>query len=225
MLGRIPRSTLSCTALLLALAALAPAALYVPVCAARPAVSAVAASSSADDGALGLPEATLLGVVEGLTEYLPVSSTGHLLLAEQALGISSNPKRTSAADAYAICIQFGAILAVALLYWRRLASMLRGVVGRDRVGRHLALALLVSFVPAAVCGVAAERFLKAHLFALWPITAAWLTGGVLILALARRERRTGRRASNEEPLEGLTLTGAVAFSAGQRAPLPFPVVS
>ena len=68
-------------------------------------------------------EAIVLGIVEGLTEYLPVSSTGHLILAQRMLGI----EKTEASDAYAICIQAGAIIAVVGLYWHRIRGMFAGV--------------------------------------------------------------------------------------------------
>ena len=86
----------------------------------------------------------ILGVVEGLTEYLPVSSTGHLLLAERILGIGDDPHQTparqaqtkEAVDAYTICIQAGAIIAVLWLYFGRIRQILLGLVGRDAAGRR-----------------------------------------------------------------------------------------
>lgn len=131
-------------------------------------------------------EAFVLGVVEGVTEYLPVSSTGHLLLAERALGM----ERSTAADAYAICIQAGAILAVLGLYRARVAQMIRGVLGEDPVGRRLAIQLVVAFVPAAVLGFLFDDHIDAFLFGLWPVVFAWVVGGAAILAL--RGRNGGR---------------------------------
>ena len=94
-------------------------------------------------------EALILGVVEGLTEYLPVSSTAHLILTQRALGIEND----AAARAYAICIQAGAIVAVLGVFARRVGRMLRGLVGHDPQGLRLALQLLVAFAPAAVAGL------------------------------------------------------------------------
>ncbi|MFM8655757.1 MAG: undecaprenyl-diphosphate phosphatase, partial [Chthoniobacterales bacterium] len=93
-------------------------------------------------------QALVLGLVEGITEYLPVSSTGHLLLAQRLLGIPSS----TASDAFAISIQGGAILAVLGLYRARVASMIRGVFGQDETGRKLAINLVAAFIPAAVLG-------------------------------------------------------------------------
>lgn len=130
-----------------------------------------------------LLQALILGVVEGVTEYLPVSSTGHLILAQRALGI----ERTPAADAYAICIQAGAIVAVLGLYRARIAQMLRGLAGRDEPGRRLFVQLVVAFLPAAVLGVLFDDAIEAVLFGLWPVVTAWLVGGVAILALRGRK--------------------------------------
>jgi len=141
-------------------------------------------------------QALVLGLVEGITEFLPVSSTGHLLLAERALGIESS----DAADAYAICIQAGAIAAVLGLYRDRVLQMGRGVLGRDADGRRLLVQLGVAFVPAAVLGLAFDDAIDALLFGLWPVVAAWVAGGVAILVIGKRE---GTRA-----LEALDLRTA-----------------
>src|SRR4051794_33531863 len=86
-------------------------------------------------------QALVLGVVEGLTEYLPVSSTAHLLLTQRALGV----EQSAASDAYAVCIQSGAILAVLGIYARRVREMLLGLVGRDPAGLRLAVQIVVAF--------------------------------------------------------------------------------
>ena len=130
-------------------------------------------------------QSVVLGVVEGLTEYLPVSSTGHLLLAERAMGI---PK-SDALDAYAVCIQAGAILAVLGLYASRVRQMALGLAGRDPQGLRLLVNLVVGVAPAVVLGLLLEKRIKALLFGLWPVTAAWLAGGVAILLIARWMRK------------------------------------
>jgi undecaprenyl-diphosphatase len=118
----------------------------------------------------------LLGLVEGVTEFLPVSSTGHLILAERALGIGDD----DASRTFAICIQGGAIAAVIGLYLPRIRAMLAGRA------RELAVRLFVAFVPAAVLGLAAERWIDAHLFGLRPVVLAWFFGGAAILLLDRK---------------------------------------
>ena len=127
----------------------------------------------------------VLGIVEGITEYLPVSSTGHLLLTEQILGLTASESDKAAADAYAVIIQIGAILAVVGLYWRRIKQMARGLLGRDPVGLRLALLLLAAFLPAAIVGLASERLIKQHLFGPWPIVIGWFVGGIVIFLMPR----------------------------------------
>ena len=94
-------------------------------------------------------QAAIIGVVEGLTEYLPVSSTAHILLTQRALGIESS----AAADAYAVCVQAGAILAVLGIFAGRVGQMLRGLAGRDPAGLRLAVNVIVAIPPAGSgCG-------------------------------------------------------------------------
>ena len=137
-------------------------------------------------GALDMPTATLLGVVEGITEFLPVSSTGHLTVTQRLLDI-----RGTAADAYAVVIQAGAILAVLVVYRDRVVSVVAGLLGRDRAGRRLGINLVAAFVPAAVIGFAFGDVIKSRLFGVGPVAAAWAVGGVLILVAGRRLDRVG----------------------------------
>jgi undecaprenyl-diphosphatase len=129
-------------------------------------------------------QSIILGIVEGLTEYLPVSSTGHLLLAQRALGIASS----DAADAFAICIQLGAILAVLGLYRKRIGQIILGGLGRDPDGFRLGVNLVAAFLPAVAIGLLLNEPIKKYLFAgdqfgLWPTVLAWFVGGVAILAV------------------------------------------
>ena len=133
-----------------------------------------------------LLDALVLGVVEGVTEYLPVSSTGHLLLSQHILGLTRTEQAKSAADAYAVMIQIGAILAVLSLYRRRAEQMAWGFLGRDPIGLRLGVMLLIAFLPAAIVGLAFEKAIKQHLFGPWPIVVGWLVGGIVILVLPRR---------------------------------------
>ncbi len=136
-------------------------------------------------------QAFILGLIEGITEYLPVSSTGHLLVAQHLMGIGADTAAAkTAADTFAICIQGGAILAVLGLYYPRVLQMIRGVLGRDPEGLNLAIAVIVGFLPAAVIGLLLNDWIEAKLFGMWPVIFAWVVGGVLILvAAAWRKRR------------------------------------
>lgn len=129
-------------------------------------------------------QAMILGVVEGVTEYLPVSSTGHLILAQRLLKIPAD----QAAGAYAICIQAGAILAVLGLYRAQVKRMLKGALGQDRSGLILAGHLLLAFLPAAVVGLFFGALIEEYLFGLWPVIGAWFIGGLAILLVCRLRR-------------------------------------
>jgi undecaprenyl-diphosphatase len=133
-------------------------------------------------------QAFLLGTVEGITEFLPVSSTGHLIITQQFLGIGNSPRHKDAADAYAIIIQGGAILSVLGIYWRRGLQISRGLTGHDRKGLSLAINLVVAFLPAAFLGLLLEGVIKQYLFGIVPIVIAWFVGGLAIFALDRRSR-------------------------------------
>jgi undecaprenyl-diphosphatase len=130
-------------------------------------------------------EAIVLGLVEGITEYLPVSSTGHLILAAAFLGLD-RPEIKPSVDAFLIVVQGGAILAVLGLYWPRVLQILRGLIGQDPAGRRLLVNLLVAFVPAAALGPVADDWIDEHLFHVWPVLAALLLGGLWMLWLGRK---------------------------------------
>jgi len=136
--------------------------------------------------------AVLLGIVEGVTEYLPVSSTGHLILTSSLLGLDGPAQRASLA-AFEIVIQGGAILAVLGLYRERVAQMLRGLVGRDPAGRALLFHLLLGFLPAALLGPLLDDPIDAHLFRPLPVLAALLVGGLWMIWLGRARPGGGGR--------------------------------
>ena len=125
----------------------------------------------------------LLGIVEGLTEFLPVSSTGHLLVTERLLGLPDNQW-----EAFTIVIQFGAILSVVAVYWRKFWDVLVGLP-TSREARQFAVNVLVAFIPAAILGATVFKYLKEYLlqpsFAMPVIATTWIVGGVLILVLER----------------------------------------
>ena len=155
-------------------------------------------------------KAILLGIVEGVTEYLPVSSTGHLLLAQRALGIG----QSEAANAYAICIQAGAIVAVLELYFRRVRQIGRGICGKDEDGFRLGVNILTAFLPAVAAGLLLEKPIKHWLFAgsewgLWPVVIAWFLGGIAILATVWIRRLRRRTVPKGCDLEALTWRAAL----------------
>lgn len=138
------------------------------------------------DETLALWEAVVLGLVEGITEFLPISSTGHLLVTNSLLGLDDAAAAEAAIETYAICIQVGAILAVVFLYWGRVRQMLDGLLGQDVEGRNIFVAIVAAFVPTAVIGLTLGDAVKDQLFGAVPVALAWLAGGVVIVELHRR---------------------------------------
>jgi len=127
----------------------------------------------------------VLGLVEGITEYLPVSSTGHLILTAALLGLDK-PETKEAVDTFLVVVQGGAILAVLALYWPRVVQMVRGLMGQDDEGRRLARNIGIAFVPAAVFGLLVNKQVKALLFGPWPVLAALAVGGAWMVWFGRR---------------------------------------
>ena len=138
-------------------------------------------------------QAIVLGIVEGITEFLPVSSTGHLILAAWMLGLGGTPETKEAVDAFNIIIQGGAILAVLGLYRGRVAQMLRGIQGRDGRGRMLLILLIIAFLPAALLGPLLDSFLEARLFRPLPVIAMLAGGGLLLIVLKPWQDQLRRR--------------------------------
>lgn len=186
-----------------------------------PSGSAAGGDSSANSDAplpaertITYTDAVILGIVEGLTEYLPVSSTGHLILVNHLLGLDSDAPLLkadgqpllvgkgeeaepftlqNATDAYIIIIQFGAIAAVVVLYWRRLLGILQGLLGKNPNGLLLLRNLLLAFLPAAFIGLLLESWIDAVLFGVKPVLIALVGGAVLMLFVERlRKRRTAQ---------------------------------
>lgn len=184
--------------------------LAVRLAAAEPARPAPAAE-------LGVGDAIVLGVVEGVTEFLPVSSTGHLIIANRVLGLESETQLTDkagrplwhkppsadnpvgvpltlklAADTYAVVIQAGAIAAVVFLYWQQLFLMLGGVLGRSSAGLRLLRNIALAFLPVVVLGLLLHDLIDRYLFSVWAVIVALVAGAVLMLWAERwREANTG----------------------------------
>lgn len=168
-------------------------------------------ASGAEGRGLGAPEAVVLGVVEGVTEFLPISSTGHLLVAERLMNIGSSPDAKNAADTYAIAIQSGAILAVLVLYRRRLVGMARGAIGHNPEGRHLLVAVVVALLPAATAAVIFEGTIRRYLLEPIPVIVAWALGGIALVVAGHRMGR-GRVGV---PIGAVSLRQAAVIGAAQ----------
>jgi undecaprenyl-diphosphatase len=144
--------------------------------------------------------ALILGAVEGLTEFLPVSSTGHLILAGELLGFQDNLGKV-----FDVVIQLGAILAVVVFSFGRLWKVLVGLP-TDTGARRFALAVIVAFLPAAVIGALLHDFIKEVLFSPWVVVVSLIVGGILILVLERIAPRPRYRT-----VEGLPMTTALGI--------------
>ena len=162
-------------------------------------------------------QAAVIGIVEGLTEYLPVSSTGHIILAQRSMGIGFNPDDEAAreaADAFAICIQLGAILAVLGIFFGHVKSIVLGLFGRDQDGRRLLINVATGMLPAIVIGLALNELIKEYLFGLWPTVGAWFCGGLVILVIDRRYK-TRRESDAGMTLAELGWKGALLIGLMQ----------
>jgi undecaprenyl-diphosphatase len=126
-----------------------------------------------------LAAAVVQGIVEGITEFIPVSSTGHLIVAGQWLGFSDERAKT-----FDIFIQLGAILAIVWIYRTRFLEVAR-TAAREPVSRRFVTNLVLGFIPAAVVGLLTHHWIKAHLFSATSVALAFIVGGVLILVIER----------------------------------------
>ena len=184
---------------------------------------------------LSASDAVVLGLVEGVTEYLPISSTGHLIIAIQLLHLNSDaplhdkkgdplwfkkpsPKHPNgepltlklAADTYTVVIQFGAIAAVALLYWKQVRTMVLGVLGRDPAGLKLVRNLLIAFVPAAALGLLLSNWIES-LFSVTAVLTAQVSGAVLMLLAEQWRKKQPGMHTDRDPSE---LSGPEALGIG-----------
>jgi undecaprenyl-diphosphatase len=179
-------------------------------------------------------EAVLLGFVEGLTEFLPVSSTGHLLLLGHFLGFESTGKT------FEVLIQLGAILAVLTVYFHRLWAIALALP-RDPSARRFVLGLILAFLPAAVIGAALHGFIKEVLFNPWVVCASLLLGGLVLMVIDSLRFRPRYDDATGFPLamyvkigflqclamipgvsrSGATIVGAMLLGANKRAAAEF----
>ena len=133
-----------------------------------------------------LAKAAVMGVVEGLTEFLPISSTGHLILAGALLGFDDEK-----AKVFDIAIQTGAILAVIIVYWQKIRDTLVALPSQQQA-RRFALNVLIAFIPAVVLGLLFGKAIKAHLFTPAVVATTFILGGFFILWAEKRPRETVR---------------------------------
>jgi len=151
-----------------------------------------------------LLDALILGVVEGLTEFLPVSSTGHLILAGQLLGFNDEKGKV-----FEIAIQFAAILAVVWEYRKRLWHTLISIKS-EKLSQRLAINMIVAFLPAAILGFLFLKQIKAYLFNPFVVASAFIIGGFLILWAERREHRV-----HAETIDDMTWRDALKVGFAQ----------
>ena len=135
-----------------------------------------------------LIKAAIMGVVEGLTEFLPISSTGHLILAGALLDFLEPEKRS----VFEISIQTGAIFAVILVYWQKIRDTVVALPSQ-RQAQQFALNVLIAFVPAVVLGLLFGKTIKEHLFTPWVVATTFIVGGFVILWAEKRQ--AGGRAA------------------------------
>ena len=155
-----------------------------------------------------LIKAAVMGVVEGLTEFLPISSTGHLILAGALLDMND-----AKAKVFDIAIQTGAILAVILVYWQKIRDTVVGLP-TEKQAQRLALNVLVAFVPAVILGLLFGKTIKAHLFNPVVVASAFIVGGFIILWAENRHKNNPASARVEDA-DSMTLMDALKVGVVQ----------
>lgn len=129
--------------------------------------------------------ALILGIVEGVTEFLPVSSTGHLILATELLGFDAEKWA-----AFNVIIQLGAILAIVVLYWRTFWAVLEGLIRKNEVSWRFVRNILIAFLPSAVLGFILIKHIEALLGNAYVVAIALIVGGIAILVIEKLAKRT-----------------------------------
>lgn len=155
-----------------------------------------------------LLQALILGVVEGLTEFLPVSSTGHLIVVGDAIGFTGERAKT-----FEIFIQLGSILGVVWFYRARVTELVTGLHRKPE--QRFVLNLFIAFLPAAIIGLALHKYIKAYLFSPITVSAALIVGGFLILVIERWHQHRGARVNSMDemtPMDAFKVGIAQAFS-------------
>ncbi len=156
-------------------------------------------------------DALILGIVEGLTEFLPVSSTGHLILTNSLLGLEG---RT--ADSFTIVIQLGAILAVLALYKDRAREMIEGLLGKSKSGLDLFLKLLTAFIPAVILGLTFEDYIDKYLFNPVAVALALVVGGIFMIIVEKLYlKRDKEHLSDGKSIAELTFFDALFIGFAQ----------
>jgi undecaprenyl-diphosphatase len=140
-------------------------------------------------------KAAIMGVVEGLTEFLPVSSTGHLILTGSLLGLTDDKSKV-----FDIAIQTGAILAVIIVYWQRLSTAVMGLGSSERA-RRFVLNVFIGFLPAAVIGFFVYKAIKKFLFNGPVVAAAFIVGGIIILWVEKRANPAPPRITDVDEMK------------------------
>ncbi|MGE8487623.1 MAG: undecaprenyl-diphosphate phosphatase [Paraburkholderia nemoris] len=154
-------------------------------------------------------KALILGVVEGLTEFLPVSSTGHLIVAGSLLNFTDEHAKT-----FDVVIQLGAILAVCWEFRRRIGSVASGLPSRPDA-RRFTLNVIIATIPAIVLGLLFEKSIKAALFSPVPVAFALVAGGVVILWAEARQRAQGEREARVQSVDDLSALDALKVGLAQ----------
>src|SRR3954451_320225 len=156
--------------------------------------------------------AIILGIVEGVTEFLPVSSTGHLILATELMGFDS-----AKWDAFNVIIQLGAILAIVVLYWRTFWAVLEGLIRRDAMSWRFIRNILIGFLPSAVLGVLLIKYIEALLGAPKVVAIMFILGGIAIIAIERWAKRSDIVGVAEMPVRtavGIGIAQCLAMVPG-----------
>ena len=140
--------------------------------------------------------AVILGIIEGVTEFLPVSSTGHLLLAERFFGLGEG----AFWDSFTVLIQLGAILAIVILYFAKLWQVAIGTFSGDADARRFVIGLLVAFLPAVVVGLLVGKYIKVALFNPWVVCFTLIVGGAILLWIDQLDLKPRERDATRFPL-------------------------